>query len=281
MDPGFRRGDSGGVRLMAGSRLALPAWATGLSARLLGLTFAFVMASEVLIFAPSAGRYRVAYLEDRLAAAHIAILALQATPDQAVSDSLEMELLDHARAYLIALRRPDGVKMVLGGENTPMADATFDLRDRSLLPLIGEAFMTLVQPRNRILRVIGSSPRRPAAIVEVVIDEAPMRAALIDYSERILALSLVISLITAGLLCAVDRLAALGLAVHRFAPGGPLGGGGSLVRLAPPVAGVGAFLPQPLHGGFAFVNPVDDAVELAADRAPLFRVLSNLARNAV
>src|SRR5215813_5573656 len=184
---------------MARGRLALPAWATGLSARLLGLTFAFVMVSEVLIFAPSAGRYRVAYLEERLAAAHIAILALQATPDQAVSDSLQMELLDQARAQhhldpvrpaqrdeIGALRRPDGVKMVLGGENTPMADATFDLRDRSLLPLIGEALMTLVQPRNRILRVIGASPRRPETIIEVVIDEAPMRDALIDYSERIL-----------------------------------------------------------------------------------------------
>src|SRR6185295_2026251 len=188
------------VSPVARSRLAPPAWASGLSARLLGLTFAFVMVSEVLIFAPSAGRFRVAYLEQRLAAAHIAILALQATPDQAVSDSLQMELLDHARAYLIALRRPDGVKMVLGGENTPMADATFDLRDRSLLPLIGEAFMTLLQTRNRILRVIGTSPRRPDQIVEVVIDEAPMRNALIDYSERILLLSVVISLITAGLL---------------------------------------------------------------------------------
>jgi len=160
---------------MARSRPALPAWATGLSARLLALTFAFVMASEVLIFAPSAGRYRVAYLEQRLAAAHIAILALQATPDQAVSDSLQMELLDQARAYLIALRRPDGVKMVLGGENTPMADATFDLRNRSLLPLIGEAFMTLVQPRNRILRVIGTSPRRPDAIIEMVTAELMAR----------------------------------------------------------------------------------------------------------
>ena len=35
--------------------------------------------------------------------------------------------------------------------------------------------------------------------VEVVIDEAPMRAALIDYSERVLGLSIVISLVTAAL----------------------------------------------------------------------------------
>jgi signal transduction histidine kinase len=372
-------------------RLALPTWATGLSARLLGLTFAFVMLSEVLIFAPSAGRYRVAYLEERLAAAHIAILALQAAPDQAVSDTLEAELLDHARAYLIALRRPDGVKLVLGGENTPMADATFDLRERGLVAMIGEAFMTLVQSRNRILRVIGSSPRHPEAIVEVVIDEAPMRSALIDYTQRILLLSVVISLITAGLLFfslqrlmvrpmrrltesmiafredpengvarlpatrrrdeigvaqreLVDmeeklraalhqktRLAALGGAmtkvnhdlrnilatarlvsdrladsgdpevqrqtpillraidravglcsdVLQFTREGPPRLEHSRFRLGPLVDEVGAFLPLLPDGGFAFVNQVGDNVELAADRDQLFRVLSNLARNAV
>jgi len=50
-----------------------------------------------------------------------------------------------------------------------------------------------------VIRVKGPSPKDPHAIVEVVIDEAPMRAALIDYSERVLELSIVISLITAAL----------------------------------------------------------------------------------
>src|SRR5262245_18865102 len=106
------------------------------------------MLSEVLIFAPSAGRYRLAYLEERLAAAHIAVLALEASPANAVSDELERELLDQARAYVIALQRRDGVKLVLGGQNTPMVDATFDLRDRNFLGMIGEALMTLVQTDN-------------------------------------------------------------------------------------------------------------------------------------
>ena len=42
---------------------------TGLSARLLLLTVFFVMLSEVFIYAPSIGRYRIAYMEERIAAA--------------------------------------------------------------------------------------------------------------------------------------------------------------------------------------------------------------------
>jgi signal transduction histidine kinase len=64
--------------------------------------------------------------------------------------------------------------------------------------LIGDAFRTLAERDNRVLRIVSPSPRHPQAIVEIVIDEAPMRAALIDYSGRVLALSIVISLITAS-----------------------------------------------------------------------------------
>ena len=45
-----------------------------LSGRFLALTILFVMLAEVLIYAPSVGRFRLVYLEERLAAAHLAIL---------------------------------------------------------------------------------------------------------------------------------------------------------------------------------------------------------------
>ena len=177
----------------------LPGLVHSLSARLLVLTVFFVMLSEVLIYAPSAGRFRLSYLEERLAAGHLAILALQATPDYMVSEELETELLNHAGAYVVGLRRPDGVKLMLGEGPVPPIDGSFDLAQASFFPLIGEAFATLAQHGNRVLRVIGPSPKHPQAIVEVVIDEAPMRAALVDYSGRILGLSLVISMVTAAL----------------------------------------------------------------------------------
>src|SRR3990170_1686744 len=184
---------------MTGRRPDMPPLAKSLSARLLVLTAFFVMLSEVLIYAPSAGRFRLTYLQERLAAGHLAILALQATPDYMVSEELEAELLRHADSYVIGLRQPDGRKLMLGPEPAPLVDATFDLHELGFFPLIGEAFMTLAQRDNRVLRIVGPSPKLPQAVVEVVIDEAPMRAALIDYSGRILALSIVISLITAAL----------------------------------------------------------------------------------
>jgi signal transduction histidine kinase len=175
----------------------MPSLVRSLSARLLALTVLFVMLSEVLIFAPSAGRFRLTYLEERIGAGYIAILALLATPDNMVSDDLERELLNQAGAYIVALTRPDGVKLMLDADMPPRVDASFDLRQRGFFMLIGDAFTTLFQRDNRILRVVAPSPRHPQAIVEIVIDEAPMRAALVDYSSRILALSIVISLITA------------------------------------------------------------------------------------
>src|SRR3546814_17141106 len=90
----------------------LPALIHSLSARLLVLTVFFVMLAEVLIYAPSAGRFRLTYLEERLAAGHLAILALQATPDYMVRAELEAELLNHACAYVGAPKRHDGVMQV-------------------------------------------------------------------------------------------------------------------------------------------------------------------------
>jgi hypothetical protein len=54
---------------------------TSLSARLLVLTIFFVMLAEVFIYVPSIANFRLAYHEARIAASHIATLALEAAPD--------------------------------------------------------------------------------------------------------------------------------------------------------------------------------------------------------
>ncbi|MGF1609967.1 MAG: sensor histidine kinase [Kiloniellales bacterium] len=171
----------------------------GLSARLLLLTVAFVMLAEVLIYAPSIARFRLDYLEDRLAAAHLAILALDATPDQMVSADLERELLAHVGAHTVALKRPERGKLMLMREHPTPVDQSYDLRQGSILGLIRDAILALAANDDRVLRVVGPSPKDPTVEVELVLDEAPLREAMIGYSNRILALSLVISLFTAAL----------------------------------------------------------------------------------
>lgn len=186
---------------------ARPAWITGLSARLLALTILAVMLAEVLIYLPSIARYRKVYLEDRIATAHLAIKALEATPDNLVGPVLERDLLRHAGAYAIASTSRDRRTLMLGSEPPPPVDVAFDLRHGRFPGWISQAMITLAQRDNRVLRVTGLSPRDPEVLVEVIIDETPMRQAMYAYSGRIVTLSIFISLITAGLVY---------LALHRL-----------------------------------------------------------------
>jgi len=170
----------------------------GLSARLLLLTIGFVMVAELLIYAPSISRFRKTYLEEAVAQAHLAALALEATSDAVVGPDLQNELLFHAGAYAIVLKRPDRRVLMLSKDMPPRVDAVVDMTDMTPLDWLAEAFATLARRDNRVLRVMGDSPKAPDVMVEAVIDETPLRLAMYDYSVRILALSIVISLITAG-----------------------------------------------------------------------------------
>ena len=173
-------------------------WA-GLSARLLLLTVAFVMVAEVLIYAPSAGRFRLQYLNGLLSDGHLATLALEAAPTGAVPKPLEMTLLNHAGVHSVELRLGYLWTRMLGSDGGPQPDIIVDLRKETFLSLMWNAFATLARSENRVLRVIGHSPMNHSVMVEVVADEAPLRVALLEYSRRILELSLFISAITAAL----------------------------------------------------------------------------------
>lgn len=181
----------------------LPSFGRGLSARVLILTILFVLVSGILIYVPSIARFRLDWLEEKLNTAHLAILALEATPDYMIDPELEVRLLNHVGARVIGLRSGDGKNLILRGSTPPLlVDVTVDLSDRGFVRLFEDGIDTLVQSRNRVLRVKGYSPRAADVVVDVVLDEWPLRQALLAYSWRILGFSIVISLITAALLFA-------------------------------------------------------------------------------
>ncbi len=184
---------------MLGKRKALPSLASGLSARLLLLTIGFVMLAEVLIFAPSIARFRLDYLQERLAAGHLAILALEATPEHMVSQELTQELLAHVEAFTVAMTKPGVGKLMLMDMPPDHVDATYDLREAGFFGLIRDAFAVLWGEPMRIIRVMGPPPKDDRLLVEVVLEETPLRQEMLAFSQRILALSLVISLFTAAL----------------------------------------------------------------------------------
>ncbi len=170
---------------------------SGLSLRLLLLTIVFVMISEVAIYVPSIARFRQVFLEDRIADAHLATLVLHGGTDSVLAKDLETSLLGHAGLIGIELWRPPRAYLLLG-EN-PGVDASVDLRDETPWTLIRGAFVTLYHRGGRLLRVIGPAPMDPTLMVEVYFGETGLYEEMVDYSQRILALSAIISLITAAL----------------------------------------------------------------------------------
>lgn len=185
--------------MMIGRKVSLPPYLRSLSARLLVLTVIFVMLSEVLIYVPSVARFRLTYLQQHIADGHLAMLALEATPDNMVSQELANELLAHVGAHGIVLHKPNNTTLMIDAETPPQVSATYDLRGAGFFTLIRDAMMTLAEKANYVIRVLDTSPTDPRVVVEVLLDEAPMRREMWGFGIRILELSIVISLITAAL----------------------------------------------------------------------------------
>ncbi|MDF2780375.1 MAG: yycG [Geminicoccaceae bacterium] len=181
----------------------LPSPARSLSARLLVLTVGFVLLGEILIYVPSIARFRAVYLDERIAAAHLATLSLEAAGDTGIDRELEDELLSHAGVLSVTLREP-AAELMLG--RLPPVENVVDLRASNPLAMIGAAFDTLRHGGDRTIRVIGPSPQRPAVLVDISLHERALWNAMVNYSWRILSLSIVISLITAVLVYAALQL---------------------------------------------------------------------------
>ena len=63
--------------------LSLPSLNRSLSARFLVLTIIFVLIGEVFIYVPSVVHYHLVYLQERVEAARIAALSVEAAPPMA------------------------------------------------------------------------------------------------------------------------------------------------------------------------------------------------------
>jgi signal transduction histidine kinase len=171
----------------------------GLSAKLLLLTILFVMLAEVLVFVPSVSNFRRQWLMERLAAAQIASLAAEAAPGGQLPATLRDELLERAKVKAIAVKRADARVLVIEMDMPAEIGASYDLRNASWMALISDALMVYVAPDDRVIRVVGEPGMSEGEVIDVVMGEAPLKAAMIRYGLDILGLSILISIITATL----------------------------------------------------------------------------------
>lgn len=193
----------------------MPEWLSGLSAKLLALTLLFVMLAEVLIFVPSIANFRATWLGERLGAARLASLAAEAAPKGAVPARVRNELLGTAQVRSVAIKLGDVRREVLPPDQPLKVDASYDLRPDPAwsawehlewrLSLIGDALAVFLAPEGRTILVMGhpaagqGSTFGPHDFVEIVLPQAPLRAAMVRYALNILGLSVIISMIAAAL----------------------------------------------------------------------------------
>ena len=183
----------------AAAPAALRALAFGLSGKLLALTLLFVMMAEVLIYVPSVANFRLNWLHDRLSAAYTAALVFETAPGGMVPDDVVRQILDSIGARAVALKMGQQRRLLAVADDMPPAiNHDIDVRSMTWHRAIVEAFQTLFCADSDVMRVVGPAPMG-GEFVEIVMDEAPLRNAMVSFSVRILILSLIISAISAAL----------------------------------------------------------------------------------
>ncbi|WP_029005477.1 sensor histidine kinase [Azorhizobium doebereinerae] len=170
----------------------------GLSAKLLALTVAFVTMAEVAIFVPTIANFRLSWISDRLAAARIAALVLDAAPEDTIPMDLTRQLLQSVGAKVVVVKREDTRRLLAMSDMPPPIDRHVDTRGTTLWSAVADAFDTLMAGNGRTLRVVGDAPRG-GEFLEIVIPETPLRVAMLRFAATVLGISLAVSVL-AGML---------------------------------------------------------------------------------
>ncbi|SMD04291.1 HAMP domain-containing sensor histidine kinase [Rhizobium sp. RU36D] len=178
----------------------------GLSGKLLWLTIIFVMAAEVLIFVPSVANMRLNWLRDRLNTAAAASVVIDGLQPIELPRAVQDDALVATGTKAIVLRKDGTSRLLAVVGMPPEVDETFDLTSVEPLSAIHDALDALLLGGDRILRVYGPIGESDM-VIELVMSEKSLRAAMLVYSRNVFILSFIISLITAGLIfLAINRM---------------------------------------------------------------------------
>lgn len=185
-----------------------------LSARLLVVVLAIVMASGILIHIPSILIYHRAYLEHRISDANIAVATLAALDYPTLDARRERALLDQVGATGIEVApTPSEAGLRIGRLGT--AKTVTDLHAHGYGGLFGETLTVLFSPTPRLLRIVGAPATQPERVLAVEFSDRHLKQELRSYSLHHMSLSLLISLIAAILVYASLERLMVG-AVRRF-----------------------------------------------------------------
>jgi signal transduction histidine kinase len=187
-------------------RRASVALGRGLSTKLLVLTMLFVLIAEVLIFIPSIANFRLRWLEERLSTAAAVATVLVDEDASSLSRATQDDVLASLGAKAVAVRDEGMSQLLVAAEMPPAIDEHIAIEATSPIAAVRDALSTALWGGDRMLRVfgpVGDSTKE----FELIIPDADLRSAMMVYARNVAILSLIISVITAGLVFwAINRM---------------------------------------------------------------------------
>lgn len=165
-----------------------------LPGQLLMLTIGLMAIGVVLVYFPATAGYRLQWMMGRAEAAHLAALAADVAPGGGLGEEEVGELLAGADAVAVSRVRGGMNELVLYAGPIGGDLAESDLRKTGWIGNIRDTVEMLLAPPGRFLRIRATPMGRPDEVIDVIVPEAPLKAALAAFSRRYLAYSVLIAL---------------------------------------------------------------------------------------
>ena len=197
--PVTRISDALKARLNTGERIR-PHGPDGLTARLLLLTVAFTLLVAGMILIPSAASFQERWLRDRLQAAELASVGVEALPYSAVQDSTAEQLLTIGGVQSVVVGEQGVRRLLLQAPNLPRTPDLIDLRSRSTGSKLIDPWRTLFGHPDRSLRVQATPRYRSGELIEILAPAQPLKQELRTFILNNLLVSVLIALVAGGLL---------------------------------------------------------------------------------
>ena len=171
----------------------------GLSGKLLVLTIVFVMIAEILLFIPSAALYRTDWIESRVKSAQQLTLAIEGIENYQSSKTLNTKFMNDTQVSAVIQKRGGMTEAVLGMPPADGSYKTVDMRVEKRLPDFGAMFRAYFGSGEGYLRVLAEPAVPKAESLELIIPNAEIKQALVQFCHRVIGLSALIAIFT-GLL---------------------------------------------------------------------------------
>ncbi len=173
-----------------------------LSTKLLLLTIVFVLLAELVVLIPSVSKQRIDWFEARIEAAYLVSLALEGPRDEMMDETVARQLFSTANIRGVTVNRDDMRMLILAPEIDPHGPPRMhrvDLREQLPNTMILNAWATMFSRGDDLIQVTGAPRFAEEQVVDIIVSQRALRSDLLVYARNILALSLVISSLTAAL----------------------------------------------------------------------------------